>query len=355
MALRLLNVVPVAHALLSATSVEQQVSVRPLAYLVPGFASPEECARILELLERCHSHSWEGCNEQRSGLANKKKVSTDGKSNRPLRNSTSFTVTLDGELEPTMDTIVRRGHLLARHPITHGEGVQIASYYAGDYYGFHHDSLSRRATFLLYLTDVAEGEGGETIFPLVRAPGVPEDAEPPLPPAVVGHYRDALDFKVERMEEMRPYCESDFYLKVRPEAGKALLFYSYGPDMALDEYAIHGACPMRGPSHKAILQRWMRFDKNSLYDKAEDIIREARVDWGKDVMLPIGPSELPSTTAEPLAARHRRRDSLEPVAPVESAHIITDEISGVTTPEAMPSPRAPPNALRQAEPNPLEL
>lgn len=182
MAMRLLTSLPaVAMGLLSATSVEQQVSVRPLAYVVPGFASPEECLQILELLDRCHSQSWDGCKEQRSGLANKKKASTDGKSDRPLRNSTSFTLTLDGEMEPTVDSIVRRGHLLARHPINHGEGVQIASYYAGDYYGFHHDSLSRRATFLLYLTDVPEGEGGETVFPLVRAPGVPLDAEPPLP------------------------------------------------------------------------------------------------------------------------------------------------------------------------------
>lgn len=148
---------------------------------------------------------------------------------------------------------------------------------------------------------------------------------------------------------MRPYCESDFYLKVRPEAGKALLFFSYGPDMALDEYAIHGACPMRGSGHKAILQRWMRFDKNSLYDKAGDVVRAARLEWGKEVMLPIGPSELP-TTGEPVTAQHRRRVSAEPaeVLPAEDG-------TNVTVPEAMPSPRAPPNALRQAEPNPLEL
>merc|ERR1712154_13889 len=107
----------------------------------------------------------------------------------------------------------------------------------------------RRGTLLLYLTDVAQGEGGETIFPLIRAHGIDDQVEPPLPPAVIGHEREGLDFKVERMEEMTPYCESDFYLKVRPEAGKALLFFSYRPDYSFDEYAIHGACSLQG-GHK---------------------------------------------------------------------------------------------------------
>ena len=44
--------------------------------------------------------------------------------------------------------------------------------------------------------------GGETLFPLIRAPGVPEDREPPLPPAVTGRPREHLDFKARRETNM---------------------------------------------------------------------------------------------------------------------------------------------------------
>mmetsp|Transcript_115912 Transcript_115912/g.368580 ORF Transcript_115912/g.368580 Transcript_115912/m.368580 type:complete len:353 (-) Transcript_115912:5-1063(-) len=253
---------------------EEIVSVKPWVMVVRDFASPEECAKVLKLLERCHSRDWPDCKELQSKLHSSS--SRSGKSSKgtvagkPWRNSTSFQLELNGELDGAVDELVQRAHVIARHPITYGEGVQIASYHEGSYYEFHHDSLSRRATFLLYLTDVPEGDGGETIFPLVRRPGTPEDVPPPLPPAVVGRQRgERLDFKVERMEEMIPYCDSDFYLKIRPEAGKAILFYSYRPDYGMDEFAIHGACPLRR-GHKAILQRWMRFEENSLFRNTED-------------------------------------------------------------------------------------
>merc|ERR1712094_14792 len=108
-----------------------------------------------------------------------------------------------------------------------GEGVQIASYEPGNYYELHHDGLQRRSTVLLYLTDVAEGDGGETIFPMLRAHGVPKDRTPPLPPAVVGWQHSAHDFEPEHVETLEPYCVDDFYMKVRPEVGKAVIFFSY--------------------------------------------------------------------------------------------------------------------------------
>lgn len=290
---------------------ERLVSLRPFVLEVPNFASAEERQGLLDLIDRCHRKEWTECNEVQSKLVAKTKLRTDGNSSRPLRNSTSFMLTLPGEIHPSVDHIVRRSHALARHPLTYGEGVQIASYRDGDYYGFHHDSLMRRATVLLYLTDVAEGDGGETIFPLVRAPGIPDDAAPPLPPAVTGGRGDGLDFKVSHMEEMMPYCLSDFYLKVRPEAGKAVLFYSYRPDYSLDEYAIHGACPVRNGGHKAIFQRWMRFEENSLMGKAEEAVRRVRTELGRArLLLPAPrPQDINASSDEQqaLAGRHRRR------------------------------------------------
>lgn len=278
---------------------ETILSDRPLIISLEDFASAEECAEVEALVHRCHNGTWEGCKEQRSKLhatasSGAKKVQEPAK---PLRNSSSFTLTLQGEMEDVMDTMVRRAHRWARHPINHGEGIQVAYYQSGEYYGFHHDSLMRRATVILYLNDVPEGDGGETIFPLIRAPGIPDDMEPPLPSAVQGRDRPRLDFKVEKMLDSTPYCESDFYLKIRPKRGMAVMFFSYGPDYAMDEHAIHAACALKR-GHKAIFQRWMRFDKNSLYEKEADSIQRMRNQIGRERLLkPDTTSAAPETTA----------------------------------------------------------
>jgi len=281
---------------LEATT-EELVTEHPMVVVIRDFASPEECAAMLKVIERCHTSDWADCHEIRSRLHSNKTKGTGREGKRQWRNSTSFTLELAGEIEePIVDTLVRRSHRLARHPITHGEGVQVASYHTGDYYEFHHDSLHRRATMLVYLTDLPDGDGGETIFPLVRASGVPVDREPPLPPAVLGYEKPGLDFKVGSMEEMTPYCESDYYLKIRPEAGKAILFFNYGPDYSLDQFAIHGACPVKR-GHKAIFQRWMRFEENTLIGKASDAIKSQR-SRNADQLLP--PGKAPETTEQPL-------------------------------------------------------
>lgn len=274
---------------------EEIVSTKPLVVVLRNFASAEECKQVLDLIDRCHSEKWAPCKEVRSRL--EKKGLNQSVAGKPLRNSTSFMLDLQGELDPAVDELLRRAHLEARHPITYGEGIQVASYHEGDYYQFHHDAVQRRATFLLYLTDLAEGDGGETIFPLVKRPGLPEDMPPPLPPAVTLEAAStSKSFKVDHMEEMQPYCDSDYYLKVRPEAGKAVIFYSYRPDYGKELYAIHGSCPIKR-GHKAIYQRWMRFEENALYNKQADKdeeLKRSRVEWGGDLLL--RPAEAPATS-----------------------------------------------------------
>lgn len=296
--------------------VEEVLSVRPLIIQWKNFASAEECQGLLDLIERCRKSDWPECNEVRSKLNAKAKTMTaSGK--RQWRNSTSYQLTLAGDVDPAVDGLLRRAHMLARHPITYGEGVQVASYHPGDYYEFHHDSLNRRATFLLYANDIPEGDGGETLFPLIRAPGVPEDREPPLPPAVTGRPREHLDFKVERMEDMAPYCASDYYLKIRPEAGKAVLFFSYGPDYGLDHYAIHGSCPLQR-GHKAIFQRWMRFGENNLFAKADEALQKERTLWGHDRLLQPALSEtttVTTTTPAPSVAAEGAGVEIDAVTP----------------------------------------
>merc|ERR1711879_431560 len=103
-----------------------------------------------------------------------------------------------------------------------------------------------------------------------------------------------------------PYCRRDFYLKIRPEVGKAVLFYSYRPDYSFDEYAVHGACPLVS-GHKAIFQRWMRFDPNSLFDSTTGEVRDARPGWGLDRLLqPGSPPNLATTVSEVAAGASMR-------------------------------------------------
>jgi len=272
------------------------VSFRPLIIVIRNWASPEECQKVLRLIDRCHAGEWKDCQEVHSQLHNKKNQTAGSK---PRRNSTSFQLGLLGELDEGVDDLVRRAHETARHPINFGEGVQIASYGPGEYYEFHHDSLSRRATMLLYLTDIPEGDGGETIFPLIRAPGIAESETAPLPSAVTGHSRKDLDFKIEHMEQMAPYCKSDFYLKIRPEAGKAVLFFNYKPNYGMEEYAVHGSCPiLRG--RKAIFQRWMRFEPNTLFDreaKTNEVVRRTRAELGLERVVRVKDTAAEATPA----------------------------------------------------------
>ncbi len=39
-------------------------------------------------------------------------------------------------------------------------------------------------------------------------------------------------------------CSDGLGLKVKPKVGDAVLFWSYGPDLALDVRSLHGACPV---------------------------------------------------------------------------------------------------------------
>eukprot|EP00997_Jenningsia_sp_PLL12_P011347 NODE_891_length_1390_cov_99.448173_g727_i1.p2 GENE.NODE_891_length_1390_cov_99.448173_g727_i1~~NODE_891_length_1390_cov_99.448173_g727_i1.p2 ORF type:complete len:137 (+),score=37.11 NODE_891_length_1390_cov_99.448173_g727_i1:744-1154(+) len=116
-------------------------------------------------------------------------------------------------------------------------------------YGFHRDSdseVGRMATFLMYLTDVEDG--GETIFP-----GVSRKVRTGLPP---------LNFFEKKHPDMRPYCNSEKVFKVKAKRGRAVFFFNHLPDLQIDSYSLHGACPIKA-GNKTIAQRWIKFYKAS--------------------------------------------------------------------------------------------
>ena len=75
----------------------------------------------------------------------------------------------DDELREYLERIAKLTYL----PVARtGEATQITEYAPGEYYDFHWDTnleVARLATYLLYIADIPEGEGGETSFPLLTA------------------------------------------------------------------------------------------------------------------------------------------------------------------------------------------
>lgn len=90
-----------------------------------------------------------------------------------------------------------------------------------------HDVLCVRfATVFWYLTDV--DEGGHTIFP--RAGG--------LPP-------------------VRNHADCSRGLKVQPQKGKVIIFYSLDASGAMDPLSLHGACPVGEDNVKWAANKWL--------------------------------------------------------------------------------------------------
>ena len=123
---------------------------------------------------------------------------------------------------------------LTRIPKHHQEDVQVLKYTLGQHYNSHTDyfdlslyqkdeNIKRRTnngmqnrfvTVFWYLSDVEQG--GETIFPRFNN-------EPPL----------------------MSHSDCTKGLKVKPEMGKVIVFYSLLPNGRYDPLSLHGACPVK--------------------------------------------------------------------------------------------------------------
>ena len=159
---------------------------------------------------------------------------------------TSRTTWIPRETDPVLDSIFRRVAdalrinekmlrersmeeslgLPSKHRIN--EDLQIVHYATGQQYTAHHDfgypkglpdSPSRSLNFCMYLEDTAEG--GETSFP---------------------RWRNA---------------HTDQPVGVRPERGKAVIFYMTNPDGNLDDLSHHAGMPPLGDSEKWFSNLWI--------------------------------------------------------------------------------------------------
>jgi hypothetical protein len=145
----------------------------------------------------------------------------------------------------------------------HTDGLQILRYNTTTAYIPHMDYMTERgtkerhdyasarkggnryATILLYMTDMEEGDGGETVFPNAWPPEQSDEEHVDIKQAIedLRASGDAATLKEGSWEEkMAAECRTR--LAVRPRAGRAVLFYSQHPDGREDKDSRHGGCPV---------------------------------------------------------------------------------------------------------------
>jgi prolyl 4-hydroxylase len=211
----------------------ETLSLKPLVVSIEGFLDEEECDYIAEKAGPMVQYS-------QVSLMDKDK----GKAASEWRTSQSaFLNSMNDEILTEIDHKVAS---LTRIPKNHGEYAQVLRYGHNEKYDSHHDFFNpafykndpgtmrliengkrnRFATVFWYLTDV--DDGGETIFP--RYGGLP-------PP--------------------RDHAQCSVGLKVKPQKGKVIIFYSLDAAGELDDYSLHGACPVGEGYVKWAANKWI--------------------------------------------------------------------------------------------------
>ena len=202
----------------------ETLSLTPLVVSIKGFLTDRECDHIANKARP---------RMQYSGVTNKD--ADVGKAASNWRTSQSTFLSSGGD--PILTAIDHRTASLTRIPKVHQEVLQVLRYGEGEKYDTHHDYFdpkdyrsdkntmgliqhgrtNRFATVFWYLTNVKEG--GETIFPRYQ--------NKPLP---LGYQHSD--------------CRNG--LKVNPQKGKVIIFYSLDSRGQMDPTSLHGACPVIG-------------------------------------------------------------------------------------------------------------
>lgn len=210
----------------------ETLSLRPLVLSIKGFLSEDECDYIAAKAEPTLQYSGVSLKDVDKG-----KAASNWR--------TSQSTFLSAQDDPILMDIEHRTASLTRVPRNHQEFVQVLRYGHTEKYDAHHDYFdpesyksdpntmtliehgkrNRFATVFWYLTSVEDG--GHTIFP--RAGGLRE----------------------------RNYSDCSVGLKVKPQKGKVIIFYSLDASGARDPMSLHGACPVGEGNVKWAANKWI--------------------------------------------------------------------------------------------------
>jgi prolyl 4-hydroxylase len=211
----------------------ETLSLKPLVLSIQGFLTEEECDYIAETAAPSMAYSGVSLKDADVG-----KAASNWR--------TSQSTFLSAKNDPILIDVEHRTASLTRVPRNHQEYVQVLRYGSTEKYDAHHDFFdpahyqsdkntlnlieygkkNRFATVFWYLTDVEDG--GHTIFP--RAGG--------LPP-------------------MNNFADCSRGLKVKPQKGKVIIFYSLDASGTRDDLSLHGACPVGEGNVKWAANKWV--------------------------------------------------------------------------------------------------
>eukprot|EP00941_MAST-03F_sp_MAST-3F-sp1_P000862 g862.t1 len=202
-----------------------------------------------------------------------KVTSNNGSINTKVRSSTIHMLDEADGLSPVVRAIKRRVQKETKISKDHYEGPQIQHYQEPrgdrkDFYSVHFDSIMgkerRIATFLFFLAD-AEGDGSETVFPMVykgtkaRHGRLGETSEMTIVNESILLLDREDSYLKERYWKICENPEKSDFLSVKPKKGAAILFYTLTPGGHHDRFSAHGGCPVRlGQGSKWISQLWIR-------------------------------------------------------------------------------------------------
>jgi 2OG-Fe(II) oxygenase superfamily len=156
---------------------------------------------------------------------------------------------------------------------SHAEGLQTLRYNVSKAYTPHLDYFevhgrptfnsegrgsNRFATILLYMSDLEPQQGGETVFVAAAPTGQTRQEQVDLDTAIRQLRASGMATQLQPgswEEELAAKCR--IRLTIRPQRGRAILFYSQLPNGQYDPYSNHGACPvLQGEKYAANLWIW---------------------------------------------------------------------------------------------------
>lgn len=199
----------------------ETISMDPLIVSVKGFLTVDEC------------HYLQQKSEPRVTRASDVTLMDSDKGKAAAEWRTSQSTFISAKNDVKLLELERRTASLTRIPKDHQEDMQVLKYSKGQKYDAHMDyfdtklyrndlsiqSLTQKgkrnrfATVFWYLSDVTKG--GETIFPMFNKQPYPKNL-----------------------------ADCSKGLKVKPEIGKVIIFYSLYPNGENNKHSLHGACPV---------------------------------------------------------------------------------------------------------------
>lgn len=184
--------------------------------IIPGFLTEPECNELIEMARSrvARSQGW-------NALDGSESVSDY---------RTSEHMFVEKHETPLVQSIEERVAYHTGYPSENQEAIQIVHYQPGKYYKVHWDYFdpkwagspsafarggNRVITFMIYLNSIPSGHGGETYFNRAG-------------------------------------------LVIRPDMGKACMWYNVFPDHSVDKSTSHEGLPPKEPYEKWIATIWVR-------------------------------------------------------------------------------------------------